>query len=143
MISFFFFFFFFLPRPPGSDFLFLCEFSGSHIFPRQVYISASTVRRVFQYHFSWNNLLSIIFMAALNFKRELRGIENLWHISSPQRKPLINLELFSFTFKSDPRTKTLPGAIRPSRRSAGPDCSQEGGPRPPAGRTELALLNQT
>lgn len=101
------------------DFLFPCEFSGSHIFLHQVYASASIVRRVFQYHFSWNNLLSIIFMAALNFKRELRGIENLLHISNPKRKPLINLGLLSFTFKSNPRTKKLPGAICPSCRNVG------------------------
>lgn len=66
------------------NFPFPCGFSGSHITPRQVYTSASTVRRVFQYHFSWNNLLSIIFMAALNFKRELRRIENLLRAPAPK-----------------------------------------------------------
>lgn len=70
-------------------------------------------------------------MAALNFKRELRGIENLLHISDPKRKPLINLGLLSFTFESDPRTKTLPGATHPSCRSVGRVCNQRMAPRWP------------
>lgn len=70
-------------------------------------------------------------MAALNFKRELRGIENLLHISNPKRKPLINLGLLSVTFESDPRTKTLPGATRPSCRSVGSVCHQRMAPRWP------------
>lgn len=41
-------------------------------------------RGVFQPHFSWNNFLSVIFMAALNFKRGLRGIGNLLHRPTPK-----------------------------------------------------------
>lgn len=70
-------------------------------------------------------------MAALNFKRELRGIENLLHISNPKRKPLINLGLLSFTFGSDPMTKRLPAATGPTRRDAGWVCNQRAAARWP------------
>lgn len=60
------------------------QLSVSWVSLRQVYASASIVRRVSQYCFSWFNLLSIIFMAALNFKRELREIENLRHVPVPK-----------------------------------------------------------
>ena len=41
---------------------------------------------VSQHCFSWNNFLSIIFMAKLNFKRELRETENLLRIPAPKER---------------------------------------------------------
>lgn len=82
-------------------------------------------------------------MAALNFKRELRGIENLLHISNPKRKTLINLGLLSFTFKSDPMTKRLPAATGPPCRDTGVGVQPEGScPLARDARIELGLLKQ-
>lgn len=87
-------------------------------------------------------------MAALNFKRELRRTENLLCISNPKRKALINPGLLSFTFKSDPRTKKLPGASVPHSGVWGRVLDQRGAPRwPPlpgqgvGGRSRRAVCN--
>lgn len=80
------------------------EFSGSYVFLCPGNTSASTVRGVFQYHFPWNNLLSIIFMAVLNFKRELRGIENLLHIPAP-KKAFNKFRTFQFYIQVRPQSQ--------------------------------------
>lgn len=115
--------------------LLLPEFSGSYVFLCPVYTSASTVRRVFQYHFPWNNLLSIIFMAVLNFKRELRGIENLLHIPAP-KKAFNKFRTFQFYIQVGPQSQnpvwhSLPftkghGANYPTVCS--PEMTQAGSP---------------
>lgn len=74
--------------------------SESHRLLHHVYASP-------QQRFPWDNFLSIIFMAALNFKRELREIENLLHTPAP-KKAFNKFTAFSFPFKSDPRPRKLP-----------------------------------
>lgn len=104
------------------------ELSGSYVFLHPVYTSVSTVRRDFEYHFPWNNLLSIIFMPALNFKRELRGIENLLHIPAP-KKALNKFTTFQFYIQVGPQSQTLPSTVCPSQGGMGPITQLSAAPR--------------
>lgn len=65
---------------------FRASFRGHVCFFAQSLLPLQQLEESCSYHFSWNNLLSIIFMAALNFKRELRGIENLLPIPVPKER---------------------------------------------------------
>lgn len=71
-------------RVHGS--LFLVSSRGHVCFFARSLLPHRQLEESFSYHFSWSNLLSIIFMAALNFKRELRGIENLLPIPVPKER---------------------------------------------------------